>query len=119
MRNVIYQREPYYISHSKLPRVKYAVNDASLKTRYFHSDMEFEIEFTVYKGYSESLLYTNEVDSLEDGFMLTETLPTDYVPRYQFNTNNFTVYNGSPSNFYLTNLNNQSKFTKPLKLLIL
>ena len=55
--------------------------------------------------------------------------------------NNFTVYNGSsevidpikrhtlkikiiadsPSNFYLTNLNNQSKFTytKPLKLLIL
>ena len=51
--------------------------------------MEFEIEFTVYKGYSESLLYTNEVDSLEDGFMLTETLPTDYVPRYQFNTKQF------------------------------
>lgn len=61
LRALIFRRDPYFIVHSDMPGKKYAVYPTEvgiedIGTRYG----TFEMQFVVYKGYSESLLNTSQ-----------------------------------------------------------
>lgn len=96
IRNLIYKRYPYYITHSDMPGKKYAVycesNAISDLTSLFGT---FEITFNVYKGYSESL-YDTDNYNLSDGLWQFESgvLP-DSSTSYEHTRQRFDILNGS------------------------
>lgn len=96
LRNLIYQREPYYLWHSEAPGKKYAVNCTSDDIDYIsESFATFAITFSVYKGYSESLKMTDEF-SLSSGDWQFETgVLVDEDIKYKHDTTGFKIYNGS------------------------
>lgn len=96
LRNLIYQREPYYLWHSEAPGKKYAVNCTSDDIDYIsESFATFAVTFVVYKGYSESLKMTDEF-SLSSGDWQFETgVLADNNVKYKHNTTSFEIYNGS------------------------
>lgn len=96
VRNLIYKRKPYYVIHSDQPGKKYAVicegNAIEDLTNKFGT---FEITFTVYKGYSESL-YDTDNFNLSDGLWQFESgvLP-DSATSYEHTRQHFEILNGS------------------------
>ena len=54
IRNILYQREPYYVWHSDAPGKKYAVYcDSNDNENLTNSFATFKVTFVVFKGYSE------------------------------------------------------------------
>lgn len=96
LRQIIYQREPYYVWHSDMPGKKYAVLPSSTEIEDIYSrNGEITIKFSVIKGYSESLRETDKF-SLSSGEWQFETgvLSLDDI-KYKHNTTGFKIYNGS------------------------
>ncbi|PTK94109.1 distal tail protein Dit [Staphylococcus gallinarum] len=96
LRQIVYQRKPYFIWHSDAPGKKYAVYcDASENEDLTNSFATFKINFVVFKGYSESLRETDKF-SLSSGEWQFETgvLSVDEI-KYKHNTTGFKIYNGS------------------------
>lgn len=95
IRQTIYKRSAYYIVHSDMPGRKYAVMPASIsyEDRY-GSNGEVSIDFTVLKGYSESLKDTSDITFLTDYWQFENGVITDDIA-YTFNTARFSVWNGS------------------------
>lgn len=96
LRQIIYQREPYYVWHSDMPGKKYAVLPSSTEIEDIYSrNGEITIKFSVIKGYSESLRETDKF-SLSSGEWQFETgvLSVDDI-KYKHNTTGFKIYNGS------------------------
>ena len=97
LRALIFRRDPYFIVHSDMPGKKYAVYPTEvgiedIGTRYG----TFEMQFVVYKGYSESLLNTSQF-SLDkaDKWQFEGGHLSDSNIKYKHTTSRFKIYNGS------------------------
>lgn len=97
LRALIFRRDPYFIVHSDMPGKKYAVyaSENSIEdigTRYG----TFEMQFVVYKGYSESLLNTSQF-SLDkaDKWQFEGGHLSDSNIKYKHTASSFKIYNGS------------------------
>lgn len=138
LRNIIYQREPYYVVHSDMPGKKYAVlpDSTSIENK-FGRNGTITIAFSVYKGYSESLYDTDNFSLSNGKWQFENGLTIDETIKYNHTTTNFKIFNGSsdvinpimrhklniylnidaPNGFKLTNTTTGDVFeyTKPIK----
>lgn len=96
LRSMLYSRTPFYIVHSDMPGIKYAVvTDSTAVEDLYGRNGEFEITFTVYKGYSESLYETNQYDKTSDKWQFGNGLLVNDDIKYKHNTTSFKIFNGS------------------------
>lgn len=96
LRQIIYQREPYYVWHSDMPGKKYAVlpNATEIEDIYSRNG-EISITFSVFKGYSESLKETDEFSLSSGDWQFEGGVLADDNIKYKHNTTSFKIYNGS------------------------
>lgn len=96
LRNLLYQRNPYYVVHSDMPGKKYAVycenNAIEDLTSKFGT---FEMTFQVYKGYSESLYKTDQYSLMSDKWQFESGVMPDAEIKYKHTRQKFSIYNGS------------------------
>ncbi|MCE5003197.1 phage tail domain-containing protein [Staphylococcus pseudoxylosus] len=96
MRGLLFRREPYYIVHSFMPGKKYAVQcEGNAITDVGTKAGEFEVTFNVYKGFSESLRDTLDVNFLTDYWQFEGGLITDREISYKHTNKRFEIWNGS------------------------
>ena len=96
IRNILYQREPYYVWHSDAPGKKYAVYcDSNDNENLTNSFATFKVTFVVFKGYSESLFPTDRLDLMNEHWDFSNGLIVDEDIKYSHSTNDFKIYNGS------------------------
>lgn len=96
LRQIIYQRDPYYVWHSDMPGKKYAVlpNATDIEDLYSRNG-EISITFSVFKGYSESLKDTDEFSLSSGDWQFEGGLLSDDEIKYKHDTTSFKIYNGS------------------------
>lgn len=95
IRQTIYKREAYYIVQSDMPGRKYAVLPSSISYEdKYGKNGEITIEFTVFKGYAESLKDTSDITFLTDYWQWENGVVTDNIA-YSFDRPRFSVWNGS------------------------
>ena len=96
MRGLLFRREPFYITHSDMPGKKYAVYcEGHTIEDIYDRNGKFEVSFNVYKGYSESLKSTMDVDFLSDNWQFEGGLISDREIKYKHNSKRFEIWNGS------------------------
>lgn len=99
LEQTIQRRKPYYIRHSKMPGLKYAVLPTPKVTPnpFAIRFSDIEIVFTVYKGYSESLLTTDEMNlgNHTEWQFGNNMIAFDESDNYHHRTKTFRIYNGS------------------------
>ena len=96
IRNVLYQREPYYVWHSDAPGKKYAVYcDSNDNENLTNSFATFAVTFVVFKGYSESLFPTDRLSLMSEYWDFSNGLMVDEDIKYSHTTKKFQIYNGS------------------------
>lgn len=96
IRQVIYKREAYYVVISDMPGRKYAVLPSSISYEdKYGKNGEVTIEFTVFKGYSESLKDTSDITFLTDYWQFENGVLSHEDIKYEFNRKRFSVYSGS------------------------
>lgn len=96
LRSMLYSRTPFYIVHSDMPGMKYAVvTDSTAVEDLYGRNGEFEITFTVYKGYSESLYETDQYDKTSDKWQFGNGLLVNDDIKYKHNSTSFRIFNGS------------------------
>ena len=96
MRSILYTREPFYIVHSDMPSMKYAViTDSTAIEDLYGRNGTFEVTFTVFKGYSESLYETDQYSNTSDKWQFgNDTVINDDI-KYKHNSSEFKIFNGS------------------------
>ncbi|MDW3859270.1 phage tail domain-containing protein [Staphylococcus saprophyticus] len=96
MRGLLFRRDPFYIVHSDMPGIKYAVycEDNAIED-IFSRFGTFEVTFVVIKGFSESLKDTLDVNFLSDNWQFESGLITDQDISYRHNKKGFKIWNGS------------------------
>ncbi|MFU1791455.1 phage tail domain-containing protein [Mammaliicoccus sciuri] len=108
IRSIFNRRNPYYIVHSKLPGLKYAVDTAQISfERETIRHYKINVEFNCYKGFSESVNTTDDEFLFESNWMFDNGIPLDFTPKYQHETNQFTIWNGSTDTIDPRNLHHQ------------
>lgn len=96
LRQIIYQRESYYVWHSDMPGKKYAVLPSATEIEDLYSrNGEISITFSVFKGYSESLKETDQFSSSSGDWQFEGGVLADEDIKYKHNTTSFKIYNGS------------------------
>ncbi|PTI80597.1 phage tail protein [Staphylococcus succinus] len=96
LRSMLYSRTPFYIVHSDMPGMKYAViTDSTAIEDVYGRNGTFEITFTVYKGYSESLYETDQYDKTSDKWQFGNGLLVNDDIKYKHDTTSFKIFNGS------------------------
>lgn len=96
LRGMLFKRTPFYIVHSDMPAKKYAVYcEDNAITDVGHQNGEFEITFTVYKGYAESLYETDQFSLMSSKWQFESGLLPDETISYQHYRSNFQILNGS------------------------
>lgn len=98
IRDLFYKRKPYYIVTSENPGKKYLVNTPDINPDYADfSAARFEMTFTVYKGYSESYLSTDDMklSNLHDWQFGNGYLAFDESDDFHHRTKKFRIFNGS------------------------
>lgn len=96
LRGLLFRREPFYIVHSDMPGKRYAVYcTENAITDIGDRFGQFEISFVVYKGFSESLKDTLDVNFLSDNWQFESGLITDRDISYKHNNKRFEIWNGS------------------------
>lgn len=96
LRGMLHRRTPFYVVHSDMPGIKYAVYcEENAITNIGHKYGTFEVTFTVYKGYSESLYETNQYDKTSDKWQFGNGLLVNDDIKYKHNTTSFKIFNGS------------------------
>ncbi|MFG0934927.1 distal tail protein Dit, partial [Staphylococcus sp. 231237_7MaSpsaltlick] len=96
LRGLLFRREPYYVWHSDLPGKKYAVyctedGNESLT----NSFATFAVTFVVFKGYSESLRDTTEIELLQENIQFEQGLDLADKLKYKHFEKSFSIFNGS------------------------
>lgn len=95
IKRIIHTRNPMYIVHSEMPGRKYAFNSAKIEwEKITNSDINFSIVFNCYKGYSESLKDTSDIDFLSEYWQYENGIVSEDI-KYKFYTKRFSVFNGS------------------------
>lgn len=138
LRNIFFKRKPYYIITSDNPCIKYAVKNPDISPEYGdYMAVKFELTFSVYKGYSESLKSTDKFSLSSGDWQFEEGLIFDDNIKYNHSTSSFKIFNGSddtinpilrhkfrldinidaPNGFTITNKTTGDVFeyTKPIK----
>ena len=96
IRNILYQREPYYVWHSDAPGKKYAVYcDSNDNENLTNSFATFKVTFVVFKGYSESLKDTSQFSLSSGNWQFESGVLSDNEIKYKHTTTSFKIYNGS------------------------
>lgn len=96
IRNILYQREPYYVWHSDAPGKKYAVYcDSNDNENLTNSFATFKATFVVFKGYSESLKDTSQFSLSSGDWQFEAGVLSDDEIKYKQTTTSFKIYNGS------------------------
>ncbi|RIN11372.1 phage tail family protein [Staphylococcus xylosus] len=96
LRGLLFRRDPFFIVHSDMPAIKYAVYcEDNAITDVGTKFGEFEVTFVVIKGFSESLKDTLDVDFLSDNWQFESGLITDEDISYRHNKKGFKIWNGS------------------------
>lgn len=98
LRGTLFRRTPYYIVISRMPGIKYPVYcEENAITDIGQQYGEFEITFNVYKGYSESLLTTDEMSlgNHTEWQFGNNMIAFDESDNYHHRTKTFRIYNGS------------------------
>lgn len=96
LRGMLYRRTPFYITHSDMPGIKYAVvTDSTAIEDLYGRNGEFEITFMCWKGYSESLYETNQYDKTSDKWQFGNGLLVNDDIKYKHNSTSFRIFNGS------------------------
>lgn len=95
IKKIIHARNPMYIVHSEMPGRKYAFNSAKVEwEKITNSDITFSIVFNCYKGFSESLKDTSDIDFLSDYWQYENGVVSEEI-QYTFDNKRFSVFNGS------------------------
>lgn len=97
LNSIIQRKHPYYVAHSDMPRLVYAVEPTPKITYDFISIRDYKIQmaFTCFKGYSETQYDTSHYN-LGDGSWQFETKAlADDEYKYLHYTKGFYIYNGS------------------------
>lgn len=93
---MLYRRTPFYITHSDNPGVKYAVYcDENAITDMGYQNGTFDITFIVFKGYSESLMTTDDFSLNSEYWQFGNGLVTDQDIVYVHSKRKFKIFNGS------------------------
>ncbi|OEK72260.1 phage tail protein [Staphylococcus equorum] len=97
LRGLLFRRTPYYLVHSDMPGKKYAVYcEENAVEDVYDRDGTFEVTFNVYKGYSESLLDTSQMNlSRDTGFQFEGGNLSDSGIKYKHTSSRFKIFNGS------------------------
>lgn len=96
LRGLLFRRDPFFIVHSDMPAIKYAVYcEENAITDVGTKFGEFEVTFVVIKGFSESLKDTLDVNFLSDNWQFESGLITDQDISYRHNKKGFKIWNGS------------------------
>lgn len=96
LREIIYQREPYYVWVSDMPGKKYAVLPSSTEIEDIYSrNGEISITFSVFKGYSESLKETDKFSLSSGEWQFEDGLIADESIKYNHDSSSFKIFNGS------------------------
>lgn len=96
LRGLLFRRDPFFIVHSDMPAIKYAVYcEENAITDIGTKFGEFEVTFVVIKGFSESLKDTLDVNFLSDNWQFESGLITDQDISYRHNKKGFKIWNGS------------------------
>ncbi|MBA1352703.1 phage tail family protein [Staphylococcus cohnii] len=96
LRNILFQRGPYYIWHSDAPGKKYLVYcDSNENEDLTHSFATFKVTFVVFKGYSESLKDTSQFSLSSGDWQFEAGVLSDNEIKYKHTTTSFKIYNGS------------------------
>lgn len=96
LRGLLFRRDPFFIVHSDMPAIKYAVYcEENAITDIGTKFGEFEVTFVVIKGFSESLKDTLDVNFLSDNWQFESGLITDQNISYRHNRKGFKIWNGS------------------------
>ncbi len=98
LKNKLRGRSSYYITHSKLPGIKYAVTGTPkiTSTPITIRHLDIQITFTVFKGYSESMYDTSHIRNNDDTWQFESGLDfNDESLIYKHTTSGFKIYNGS------------------------
>ncbi|HDD3158327.1 TPA: phage tail family protein [Staphylococcus aureus] len=75
-RSVFNRRHPYYVITSQMHGVKYAVNTANVTSNLKDgSSTEIEVSLNVYKGYSESVNWTDSEFLFDSNWMFENGIP--------------------------------------------
>lgn len=96
LRGMLHRRTPFYITHSDNPGMKYAVYcEENAITDIGSQNGTFAITFVVFKGYSESLMTTDEFDLSSDYWQFGNGLVADDDVSYVHTKRKFQIFNGS------------------------
>lgn len=97
IRGLFNTRTRYYVVHSQMPGKKYAVDPPDIGPPEFldATALTFEITFTVYKGYAESLYDTDQFSLMSDNWQFESGLLPDNEITYTHKRSNFEIFNGS------------------------
>ncbi|MDN5612419.1 MAG: phage tail family protein [Staphylococcus equorum] len=96
LRGLLFRRDPFYIVHSDMPGIKYAVYCEDNAIEDIGSKFgTFEVTFNVFKGFSESLKTTVDRDFLSDSWQFESGLITDKAITYTHYRRGFDIWNGS------------------------
>ena len=95
IKKIVHTRNPMYVVHSEMPGRKYAFNSAKIEwEKITNSDMSFSIIFNCYRGFSESLKDTSDIDFLSEYWQYENGIVSEDI-KYKFYTKRFSVFNGS------------------------
>lgn len=96
LRAIFNRRKHYYLTHSQMPGIKYLVGNPDITPEIKdYSAIELEMSFPVVKGYSESLMNTDEFSLNSDYWQFGNGLVTDEDISYVHTKRKFKIFNGS------------------------
>lgn len=94
IQNLVHRREYYYVTHSFMPGMKFAVNKATIeKEQLFGNEFIFTIMFNCFAGCAESLLSTlSDFTVMEKSWQFGQNLVSQNY-QYKHTRNKFPIYN--------------------------
>ncbi|WP_337227880.1 phage tail domain-containing protein [Staphylococcus succinus] len=95
LRGTLYKRTPFYINHSDMPGIKYAVYCEENAITDMGQSGQFEISFIVIKGYSESMYETDKYSTTSGLWQFGDGLEVNGDIKYKHTSSTFEIFNGS------------------------
>lgn len=95
LRGILFRRDAFYVWHSQMPGRKTACVAEDMAIEMLNDrDATITVTFQAYKGYSQSLQSTLDINFLNDNWQFEGGVISDNI-QYKFNTKRFEVWNGS------------------------
>ncbi|UTB80988.1 phage tail domain-containing protein [Staphylococcus carnosus] len=96
LRSLFYRRYPFHVVTSDNPGIKYPVLNPEIQEDVLDfSSTVYELTFSVYEGYSESLYKTDQYSLMSDKWQFESGVMPDADIKYKHTRQKFSIYNGS------------------------